>query len=82
MVELEEITKRFSVCYLFGGIKMISLLSKSDSNLVKKVITHLFEDTYDAIYIYEMIDSTPSTFIYVNHVAAEQLGYSHEELQN
>lgn len=80
MVELEEITKRFSVCYLFGGIKMISLLSKSDSNLVKKVITHLFEDTYDAIYIYEMIDSTPSTFIYVNHVAAEQLGYSHEEL--
>lgn len=59
---------------------MNSLLLESDSSLLHEFLLHLFQDTKDAIYVYEIVEQTPSPFLAVNQAACETLGYNQEQL--
>lgn len=59
---------------------METALQKEDKRLSTQILKHLFQNTKDAIYVYEISGKSISPFIAINRAAHEKLGYTYEEL--
>ena len=73
-----------TACLLFLMIRYYDLSMKHAQEalqLEERKFRELFENASDAIFLYELRkNDVPSTFIEVNRVACEQLGYTRDEL--